>query len=206
MRIIVYQRAADRRRDATGNISGAAAAIAAAATGLYHLGRKKNRVYDLDDANGNVAGTVIEISKVAGADVGAATIDRNVADASVENDAFFNDCNALKFLVTADADAGLKRYLDIETNGDLIKAAVELYRLDTHVGPKDRSVFRTDRGRTPNNLLAKAAKINTYVLVAIPIAAGIQHTEGIDTDGFPIRGRAARDGRTSIIRHLVIPL
>jgi hypothetical protein len=206
LRIIIYQRAANRRRDTSGNIGSAAATITAAASGFYHLGRKKHGVYDLDDAHGNVAGTVVEISKIAGTDVGTAAIDRDVTNASVENDAFFRYRNALKLLIAANADASLKRYLDIKANGDLIKAAVELYGLNANVGPKDRSGFRPHRIRTSDDLLTEVAKINAYVLVAIPITAGIQYAKGIDTDGFPICGISARNGRTSIIRHLVIPL
>ena len=131
----------------------------------------------------------------------------DIANAAVKDDSLFDNGNAAKFLVSANAHAGLKLYLDIEADGHLVEATIKANGIHPYEGPKDLGPRSADGSGVIDDLLPKFGEIDANVLVAVLVAAGVKHTQGIDTDGVPLPlAIAGREGGSSIIRHAVFPL
>ena len=203
--IAIHKRAGDGARYRLGDVRAAAHAAAAGRARLDHACREQDGVYDLYNTDRQIGRMIFGITDITGADGRITAVNVDVPYTAVKDDLFLNDGNAGEFLIAADTDAGLELHLDIKTDGDLIKSAIEANRIHTDKGPKDPCAFGADRGGVINDLLTELREIDADVLIAIPVAAGVKHTESIDTDGFPFALPAAGARGASIIRHVVNP-
>ena len=203
--IIAVQRPGDSRSNPRRDLI-AATSTAAIASRLRNTHGQKDGIDDLNDRSRKIGGIVIGIAKIARTDRRITAINTYVANATVKHDPLFHHGNAAKFLISAEPHAGFQLDLDIKADGNLIKALIKADGIDADIGPKDLTAVGANRCGVFNDLLAVIREKNADILVAISVAAGVKHTERIDTDGFPIPTQAEGRGAASIIRHCGFPL
>ena len=161
-------------------------------------GTQNNRIDDLHHRNRYIAA----LSAGAGLGteigcVGVALENVDVALAAIKNDALFQDCHALEFLASSIAYASLQIKLDVKTDVDRIKAAIELDGVDMDGRPADRGALDADATGALQDLVAEVGQKHPYVFKAVTVAAGIQDTVGFNADHF-----ASASGR-GLARELV---
>ena len=107
---------------------------------------------------------------------------------------------------TAYADAGLEDELDVEADVNGVEAAVELDGVNADVSPGDAGVLDADLSGVLDDLLTQIGEKDTDVLIAVPIAAGIQNAVGLHANGPHVTALAtavprSRAGNETIFRH-----
>lgn len=187
-------------RYAVGNIVAAATATAAL-LGLVYLTVEDDGIHHLYNGNGHVLGGAAGIGNgaVIGR-VGIALENADVALASVQDHLLLHDGDALKFLTASAAQTSLEHDLDIEFDGNRIKASVESYRIDPDICPGNTRAFGSDIGGMLQNIVSEVGKQNFYVLKAVSVSAGIENSIGLNADHFRSRRIAIRGtARKSVI-------
>lgn len=171
----------DRAANVSGNITATTATVALGGC-FKNLGTKYDGIHNLHNGNGRVGGTAAKLRCRAKIVVGRALEDTDIALAAKENNLFLQYRNALKFLNSAGADAGLKGELDVEFDVDGVKAAVEGNGRNVDLRPCDAGIFDADVGRVCNDIVAEVTQKHTDVLKAIPIATGVENAVCLDAD------------------------
>jgi hypothetical protein len=199
--------------DGGGNVTGAAAAAhGLGAGGLQNADTQHDGIHDLHNGGGNAPLLVAGLGLgTEGGTVSAGAEDVHRGVSSEENDLLFQYSDTVKLgglcpCGTAHADASLEDELDVEADVDGVEAAVELDGINADVGPGDAGILDTDLGGVLDDLLTQIGEKDTYVLIAVPIAAGVQNTVGLHTNGPHVTALAtavshSRAGNETIFRH-----
>lgn len=179
-----------------GNVARTTAAGAAFLHVLHHLDTKHDGVNYLNDRLRHVlfaANCYGSRAEIIAALTGFEDID--VALAAVKHYGLFKHGNSLEFLGSA-VDACFKDGLNIEANGNRIKAPVELYGFNIDMCPTNLGAFYTNVSGMLNDFLTEISQEDAYVFEAIAVSARVQDAIGFNTHRF-----LAGIARKSVFRH-----
>ena len=171
-----------------GDVVDTATAAGLALLGLRDLNAQCDRVGHLAHHGRRVAFGIFVILRCF-AEAGAARFTSenvHVALASVKNDLLFGYGDTVKLLSLSGTQASFKAYTCIESYGDLIEAAIELYRFKIKAGPDDLGAFDFDARRLFYYLLTEAREIYPDILKAILVTAAVKNSVTVNTDVFCI--------------------
>ena len=187
-------------------VAGAAGIAARAVAGIWldNQRAEHHRLNRFDNGGRRIGRMVRSTPGRATVGIGIAAEDVHVTLSTVQNDLFIQHSDAAEFLRSAAAYADFKANLDIEAGRYLIEASVKLDRINRDVGPKDFGTYNVhSRTASVEQLLTATAEINARVLVAISVAARIEHVTCVDANGFSsAAGGAARvTGASVVLRH-----
>lgn len=144
------------RQNRFGKIVLAAATATGALLRVFHdLGSEDHGLYNLNHSGGDVFLSTVGLGTRAEIVTGVALEYADVAFVAVKDDTLFEHGNALKLLYSSAADARLDANLDVKTNGNRIKSAVELNGIDANKRRYDLCTLGTDRTRMLQNLVAE---------------------------------------------------
>ena len=178
--------AGDGGRDITDT---AAAANGLRASGLQNAGTQYDGIHYLHYGGGNAALLVAGLGLGAeGRAVGAGTENAHRGIPAEKNDLLFQYGDTVKFGglrsgTAAYANASLENELDVETDVDRVEAPVELNGVDSDVGPGDAGILDTNLRGVLDDLLSQIGEEDPDVLIAVPIAAGVQDAVGLHANG-----------------------
>ena len=166
-------------------IKTATAAMTAGILCLMHLAVQNNGIDHLHDCLGNILPCTAGLGKrTVIRRIRRALKDADITLAAVHDHLFLLDRNALKFLASTAAQAGLEGDLDIKLNGHGIKAAVKANRIDADIRPGNARVFRAYVGGVLQNIVSEIGQKHLDILKAVTIPTGIQDSIGLDANHF----------------------
>ncbi len=176
--------------DTFGNIIGGAAATAARAR-LHDLIVEDYRIHRFKHSDGKIRiyavarqiGTLAEIVLE-----GIAFENADVSLRREKNDSLFYNGDTRE-LLRHTITAHLKGHLNVNAYIYLIKAAIERHGAYIEISPDYLSRFRPYGLGTRDELLTEIGEVNSHVLIAILIAAGIEHSVRVYTDCFAALAR-----------------
>ena len=116
--------------------------------------------------------------------IGIALENVDIALTSVEDDTLFKDCHPFEILAPSTPYTRFKFELNIKSNVDRIKTAIELDGIDMDRRPADRGALDADATGALQNLIAEVGQKHPYVFKAVAVAAGIQNTVSLNADHF----------------------
>ncbi len=196
------KRRIEARDHCFGQILLIAATAAVALSDVFHnAASQKDGRHDLNNGCGGVLFPTVEHGLCTKILAPIPLKDADIALAAVKDHALFQNGDPFQLLRAATTQAGLKCDLYIEADDDRVKASVELNGIDPDIRPNDICTSGADGTRPLQDLIAEIRKIDAYVFKAITIAAGVQHTVGINANG--LAAGASRRAGKSVFCHIL---
>ena len=183
--IFIAKASVKSRSNELGNVS-ATTARAAGRTAylLIHSCGKHNGVNNLHNCLGHVLCATRGLGKATEVIcAGRASEYADIAFAAVKDDLLFNNRNTLKFLRSSGAHTSLKDKLDVESDVHSIKSAIETHGIDIDMCQRYSRFFCANVARSVDDIVSHIGKINTNILKAIPVAAGIENSVCLYANG-----------------------
>ena len=165
--------------DGFGDLGAAAARVAALTVTVDNLARQCDRIDGIDDRRRHCRIAATFGSCTVGIEgIGAERAD--IPFAAEEDDDLLQDSQAFKSGATRRAHAALASQFHVRLDRDLEETVVESHFGKRNVHPKDLGTDYADVAGTVENLLPFLRHKDPYVLIAISVAARIQHPVSID--------------------------
>ena len=182
---IARERCADTIRDL---IHRTAAEAAARFVRFDDAGVQDDRVDRLKNGDRERVGDV-RLHRIAAAEAGRLyfTLENtDVPFTAEENNFLFDDGDTFEFLHIARSDAGFEGDLYVNFDKELIKPAVERYRVDVNARPHNLRALCTDDAGAVNDILTDTGQIHPHIFKTVFIAAGVEDPIGVDAHKVPV--------------------